>query len=195
VITTIAASGTQPASGATQSSSASSAQAECAERTEKVRKAMADPVLHVLTPAAGQSQPPDTACLVFLKKATIGGPLGEYRTQGEETSVTQLGPGDCFNTKEEDDGWTIYLVSCDEPHHEQVVHWTWSSGNDSAESVDMAALCEEKYGVNWARGKGHVMDGWWSSDDEWNAGFRWVMCTVVQEDGKKLPAGALKPAY
>ncbi|WP_033325061.1 serine/threonine-protein kinase [Streptomyces yerevanensis] len=188
VITTVA-SGTGPASGA------SSEQTQCAERTEKLRKTMPDPVLHVLPPAAGQSQPPDTACLLFLKKATIGGPLGEYRTQGEETSTTQLGPGDCFNTKDEDNGWTPYLASCDEPHHEQAVGWTWSSGNDSSESVDMGALCEEKYGVNWARGKGHAMDGWSSTDDEWNAGFRWVLCTVYQEDGKKLPAGALKPAY
>jgi hypothetical protein len=188
VITTVA-SGTGPASGA------SSEQTQCAERTEKLRKTMPDPVLHVLPPAAGQTQPPDTACLVFLKKATIGGPLGEYRTQGEETSVTQLGPGDCFNTKEEDDGWTFYLVSCDEPHHEQAVGWTWSSGNDSVASVDEQDLCDEKYGVNWARGKGHAMDGWWSTEEEWDAGFRWVLCTVYREDSKKLPAGALKPAY
>lgn len=188
VITTVA-------SGAESASGASSAQTECAERTEKLRKTMPDPVLHVLPPAAGQSQPPDTACLLFLKKATIGGPLGEYRRQGEETSTTQLGPGDCFNTKDEDNGWTPYLASCDEPHHEQAVGWTWSSGNDSSESVDMGDLCEEKYGVNWARGKGHAMDGWSSTDEEWNAGFRWVLCTVYQEDGKKLPAGALKPAY
>ncbi|MGI5199886.1 serine/threonine-protein kinase [Streptomyces sp. CA-288835] len=190
VITTIAAS------GATPSSSASSAQAECAERTEKLRKTMPDPVLHVLTPAAGQNQPPDTACLLFLKKATIGGPLGEYRKLGEEISTTQMGPGDCINTKEDDEGWTTpYLISCDEPHHEQAVGWTWSSGNDSAGSVDMVALCDEKYGVNWARGKGHSMSGWYATDDEWNAGFRWVMCTVDHEDDKKLPAGALKPAY
>ncbi|GAA2635117.1 serine/threonine-protein kinase [Streptomyces vastus] len=194
VITTVA-SGTQPASGATPSSSASSARTECAERTEKLRKTMPDPVLHVLPPAAGQSQPPDTACLVFLKKATLGGPLGEYRTQGEEVYVTQMGPGDCFNTEEEDDIWTFYLVSCDEPHHEQAVGWTWSSGNDSIESADEQDLCEERYGVNWARGKGHEMDGWSSNEDEWDAGFRWVMCTVIQEDGTKLPAGALKPAY
>ncbi|MFC4466597.1 serine/threonine-protein kinase [Streptomyces xiangluensis] len=195
VITTIAASGTGSASGATPSSSASSVQTECAERTEKLRKTMPDPVLRVLPPAAGQSQPPDTACLVFLKKATLGGPLGEYRKQGEEVYATQMGPGDCFNTKEEDDVLSMFLAGCDEPHHEQAVGWTWSSGNDSAESVDMEDLCEEKYGVNWARGKGHAMDGWWSSGDEWNAGFRWVLCTVYQEDGKKLPAGALKSAY
>jgi hypothetical protein len=195
VITTIAAPGTQPTSGATPSSGASSAQTECAERTEKLRKTMAAPVLYVLTPAAGQSRPPDTACLVFLKNATVGGPLGEYRTQGEEVVVTQLGTGDCFNTKEEDDGWTPYLASCDEPHHEQAVGWTWVSGDGSVESVDEQDLCEERYGVNWGRGKGHVMDGWWSSEDEWNAGFRWVLCTVYQEDGKKLPAGALTSAY
>ncbi|MER5220887.1 serine/threonine-protein kinase [Streptomyces flaveus] len=188
VITTVA-SGTESASGA------SSARTECAERTEKLRKTMPDPVLHVLPPAAGQSQPPDTACLVFLKKATLGGPLGEYRKHGEEVSTTQLGPGDCFNTKEEDDGWTFYLVSCDEPHHEQAVGWTWSSGNDSVASVDEQDLCDEKYGVNWARGKGHVMDGWWSTEEEWDAGFRWMLCTVYREDRKKLPAGALKPAY
>lgn len=188
VITTVA-SGTEPASGA------SSAQTQCAERTEKLRKTMPDPILHVLPPAAGQSQPPDTACLVFLKKATLGGPLGEYRMQGEETFVTQLGPGDCFNTKEDDDSWTFYLVSCDEPHHEQAVGWTWSSGNDSVASVDEQDLCDEKYGVNWARDKGHVMDGWWSTEEEWDAGFRWMLCTVYREDRKKLPAGALKPAY
>nr|WP_241266612.1 serine/threonine-protein kinase [Streptomyces scabichelini] len=195
VITTVEASGPQQASRATPRSGASSEQSQCAERTEKLRKTMPDPVLYVLPPAAGQSQPPDTACLLFLKKATLGGPLGEYRKQGEEVYVTQLGPGDCFNTEEEDDVYTLLLASCDEPHHEQAVGWTWSSGSDSAESVDTDELCEEKYGVNWTRGKGHVMDGWWSDDEEWDDGFRWVLCTVYREDGKKLPAGALTSAY
>ncbi|MEJ8672405.1 protein kinase [Streptomyces sp. MS1.AVA.1] len=65
----------------------------------------------------------------------------------------------------------------------------------SSDSVDTGGLCEEKYGVDWARGKAHEMWGWSSTDEEWDAGFRHVMCSVAREDGKKLPAGGLKPAY
>lgn len=39
------------------------------------------------------------------------------------------------------------------------------------------------------------MWGWSSSDEEWDAGFRHVLCSVAREDGGKLPGGALKPAY
>ncbi|WP_328369677.1 serine/threonine protein kinase [Streptomyces sp. NBC_00445] len=184
VITTVAADGTEDV------------RAECTRRTAELRGTMADPVLYVLTPESGQSEPPAAACLLFLKNATIGGPLGHFRKFGDQVYVTQLGPGDCINSKEDDDGSvTDTLVNCDEPHHEQIVGWTWASGDGSADSVDKGDLCQEKYGVNWARGEGHEMWGWYSTDEEWEAGFRHVLCTVAREDGKKLPGGAVKPAY
>ncbi|MGC9541272.1 serine/threonine-protein kinase [Streptomyces sp. UG1] len=185
--------------GAGDVAAASGAQAvrdECARRTAELRKTMADPVLYVLTPEPGQSEPPASACLLFLRHATLGGPIGDFRKFGDEVYITQLGPGDCIDVKEHDDGsYTKTLVSCDDPHDEQLVGWTRASGDSSADSVDTGALCEEKYGVNWARGKGHEMWGWYSSDEEWDAGFREVLCSVGREDGGKLPAGALKSAY
>ncbi|WP_155059677.1 serine/threonine-protein kinase [Streptomyces blattellae] len=184
VITTIATDGTE------------NVRDECTRRTAELRGTMADPVLYVLTPEPGQSDPPAAACLLFLKNATIGGPLGEFRKFGDEAYVTQLGPGDCINSEEDEDGTiTDTLVSCDEPHHEQIVGWAWASGDGSADSVDWGELCYEKYGVNWARGEGHEMLGWYSTDEEWEAGFRYVVCSVAREDDKKLPGGTLKPAY
>ncbi|QOV34015.1 protein kinase [Streptomyces ferrugineus] len=185
--------------GAGDAAGGSGAQAirdECARRTAELRKTMADPVLYVLTPEPGQSEPPAAACVLFLRHATLGGPIGDFRKFGDEVYITQLGPGDCIDVKEHDDGsYTKTLVSCDDPHDEQLVGWTRASGDSSADSVDTGALCEEKYGVNWARGKGHEMWGWYSSDEEWDAGFREVLCSVGREDGGKLPAGALKSAY
>jgi eukaryotic-like serine/threonine-protein kinase len=184
VIATVAASGTEDV------------QAECTRRTAKLRSSMPDPVQYVLTPEVGQSEPPASACLLFLKNATLGGPLGDFRKFGDKVYVTQLGPGDCINSEETDDGTVSdTLVSCDEPHHEQIVGWTWASGDGSADSVDKGDLCQEKYGVNWARVQGREMWGWYSTDEEWEAGFRHVLCGVAREDGKQLPGGALKPAY
>ncbi|MCX5555741.1 serine/threonine-protein kinase [Streptomyces sp. NBC_00038] len=181
---------------AVQASDAQAARSECTRRTAELRKTMADPVLYVLTPETGQSEPPAPACLIFVKDATLGGPLGDFRKFGDEVYNTQLGPGDCIDAEEDADGiYTKTLVSCAKPHDEQMVGWTWASGDGSADSVDTAALCQEKYGVNWARGQGHEMSGWQSNDDEWNAGFRQVLCSVEREDGKKLPGGVLKPAY
>ncbi|WP_411151976.1 protein kinase domain-containing protein [Streptomyces sp. A30] len=190
VIATVAADSTASTSGT------EAVRSECARCTAELRATMAAPALSVLTPETGQSEPPASACLLFLKNATLGGPLGDYRKFGDEVYVTQLGPGDCFDEEEDEDGsYTKTLVSCDEPHHTQVVGWTWASGDGSSDSVDTADLCDEKYGVNWARGKGHEMWAWSSSDEEWEAGFRHVLCTVAREDEKKLPTGALKPAY
>ncbi|AXG52198.1 serine/threonine protein kinase [Streptomyces lincolnensis] len=168
---------------------------ECTRRTAELRASMPDPVLYVLTPETGQGEPPDSACLLFLKNATLGGPIGDFRKFGDEVFITQLGAGDCINSVEDDEGSsTETLVSCDRPHDEQVVGWTWASGEGSSDSVDTGSLCEEKYGVNWARGQGHEMWGWTSSD-EWDDGFRHVMCSVARDDEKKLPGGVLKPAY
>jgi hypothetical protein len=184
VITTVAADGPR------------AVRDECTRRTAKLRATMADPVLYVLTPGTGQSEPPPSACLLFLKNATAGGPLGDFRKFGNEVYVTQLGPGDCVDTrKNEDDTYTKTLVNCGGPHEQQMVGWTRASGDGSADSVDTGDLCDEKYGVNWARGQGHEMWGWYSSDEEWDAGFRWVLCGVSREDGKKLPGGTLKSAY
>ncbi|RPF35058.1 serine/threonine-protein kinase [Streptomyces sp. TLI_185] len=184
VITTVAADGTR------------AARDECTRRTARLRATMADPVLYVLTPGPGQSEPPPSACLLLLRNATAGGPLGDFRKFGNEVYVTQLGPGDCVDTrKDEDDTYTKTLVNCDGPHDQQMVGWTRASGDGSADSVDAGDLCDEKYGVNWARGQGHDMWGWYSSDEEWDAGFRWVLCGVGREDGKKLPGGTLKSAY
>lgn len=190
VIATVAADGAVRASGA------QAVRDECARRTAELRRTMADPVLYVLMPESGQSEPPASACLLFLKNATLGGPLGDFRRFGDQVYVTQQGPGDCVTSEKDEDGAIAdTLVSCDEPHHEQVVGWTWASGDGSADGVDSDELCEEKYGVNWARGQGHEIRGWQSSDEEWDAGFRWVLCSVGREDGKKLPGGALKSAY
>ena len=190
VIATVAADATASASGA------EAVPSQCARRTAGLRGTMADPVLYVLTPESGQSEPPASACMLFLKHATLGGPLGDYRKIGDEVNVTQLGPGDCIDTKkDEDGGYTITLTSCDSPHDEQMVGWTWASGDGSADSVDQADLCDEKYGVSWTRDPGHEMSGWYSTDKEWAAGFRHVLCSVDRKDGKKLAGGALKPAY
>ncbi|MGW6907182.1 protein kinase domain-containing protein [Streptomyces sp. NPDC054940] len=190
VIATVAADDAMRASGA------ESVRDECTRRTADLRKSMADPVLYVLTPEAGQSDPPASACLVFLKHATLGGPLGDFRKFGDEVYITQQGPGDCVTSVEDEGGEiTDTLVSCEKPHHEQVVGWAWASGDGSADSVDTDGLCEEKYGVDLARGQGHEMRGWRSSDEEWEAGFRYVLCSVGREDGGKLPGGTLKSAY
>ncbi|KUL24364.1 serine/threonine-protein kinase [Streptomyces regalis] len=185
----IATVGAGPASGA------AAIRGECTRRTAQLRKTMADPVLYVLTPERGQSEPPASACLLFLNHATLGGPLGDFRKLGDEVYLTQLGPGDCIDVEEDEDGtYTKTLVSCAKPHDEQLVGWTRASGDGSADSVDTGELCQDTYGVNWARGQGHEMWGWYS-DEEWDAGFRQVLCSVAREDGGKLPGGALKSAY
>ncbi|MFF3751346.1 protein kinase [Streptomyces sp. NPDC002018] len=175
---------------------AESVRAECTRRTEEVRATMAAPVLYVLRPEAGQSEPPRSACLLFLENATLGGPLGAYRKVGDEVNVTSLAPGDCFDSeKREGDTYDLTLADCGKPHREQAVGWLWASGDGSTDSVDMGQLCQEKYGLDWARGQGHEMTGWYSTDEEWGNGFRYVLCTVAREDGGELPAGKVKPAY
>ncbi|MGW0708390.1 serine/threonine-protein kinase [Streptomyces sp. NPDC002643] len=196
VITTVESPGAEGESSPA-TSGADTAEGECARRTAELRRTMADPVLYVVTPESGQSEPPGSACVLFLENATVGGPLGAFRTYGEEVTVTQLGPGDCVDAVEDkDDGtYTITLVSCDDPHTDQMVGWVRSLGEDSADGVDMVGLCERKYGVNWVRGKEYEMSGWYSGDEEWDSGFRQVLCGVGRENGGRMPGGAVEPAY
>jgi len=178
-----------------QASGASAAHTRCVAQTEKLRQTMADPVLYTLQPRAGQSDPPDTACLLFLKNATLGGSLGAYRKTGDALTTTQMGVGDCLDAKKNKDGtYDTHLASCDQPHDEQAVAWLWYGGTGSADNANLIEPCQQKYGANWARGPHQEMSSWYSSVD-WDKGFRWSLCTVARSDGKKLPAGALKPAY
>ncbi|MGW6360905.1 protein kinase domain-containing protein [Streptomyces sp. NPDC055092] len=128
------------------------------------------------------------ACLVFSKTVPIfSGNFGTFRKFGEQIDPTNASVGDCYKNTTTGDITFSSLVKCDAPHDDQSVGFvklmpgmTYKKATDNAES-----LCVNKYGSDYVSSTNQIR-GWTSSVDQWNAGFRYVQCTVYRTDGRKL---------
>lgn len=136
-------------------------------------------------------------CLVFGKSIGIVGPVGAFRPIGLELYLADTSVGDCIDTqKEQNNTIPITLADCNVPHQEQVLGFVLPPAGVTYKSVsetDAPKLCTQQYGAY--KNGGHDLNAWTTSDEnEWNQGFRYVMCTLIMADASKLPAGTVKSA-
>ncbi|MGW3726206.1 septum formation family protein, partial [Streptomyces sp. NPDC000851] len=161
----------------------------CEEQSRTVVDALPDADVYAVVPteegftAAGSG----TACLVLGRHAAIGGEVGRFRDAGTDLWVGQMSIGDCWTYKELDDGYEAPLADCDKPHTEQVIgivqapaSMSYAKGSDNA-----TELCENKFESTWAPGAERTVYGWVADEEDWEAGFNKVVCTVSRIDDKK----------
>jgi hypothetical protein len=132
------------------------------------------------------------ACLVFNKSAALMGPVGSFRTYGDEFRMSNSMIGDCFDTEDRGDFFVWVLQSCKRAHEQQVVGFVEAPKGISFEELTGRAygLCSNEFGVKY---KNEEHDLWaWYDDQLWNSGYRYLMCGVIAaEEGEKLPPGSL----
>ncbi|WP_405586746.1 protein kinase domain-containing protein [Streptomyces sp. NBC_01092] len=169
------------------------ARAQGARRCEKQSGAIAT----ALPDAAGYAVVPTqegfaaansgTACLVLGRHAAIGGEVGGFRDDGENLWVGQMGVGDCWIYEEEDDGYNAPLIGCAKPHTDQVIGTVQAPGEMSHKngSDNATKLCRNKFESIWAPGAERAVYGWIADDEDWEAGFNKVVCTVGRVDNAK----------
>ncbi|MEU0391872.1 hypothetical protein ABZ208_03615 [Streptomyces sp. NPDC006208] len=62
--------------------------------------------------------------------------------------------------------------------------------DSGAEALD---LCMKEFAAAYENDR-HNLQAWWGLGDDWRAGFRYVMWTVLRTDGRKLPGGTVQRA-
>ncbi|MBA0049962.1 hypothetical protein E0L36_03320 [Streptomyces sp. AJS327] len=175
------------------------AESECRARTGSLLKKLADPILYTVVPDPRSAHNAEAGCLVLQRNTSVGGPLGKFRTMGDDVFVTQLGEGDCFDTRnseETDDSITYdtYLVPCDRPHSEQVIGPAFAESDAKYDDISPNDLCRNKYRDSWPSSDLYTITGW-INDVDWDNGFRAMTCTLAGKDDTKIPAGKVKPRY
>ncbi|AWW38385.1 serine/threonine-protein kinase [Streptomyces cadmiisoli] len=161
----------------------------CAEQSRAVVDALPDAGSYAVLPtrrgfsAAGGG----TACLVLGRHAAIGGEVGRFRDTGTDLWVGQMSIGDCWTYEEVEDGYKAPLTDCAKPHTEQVIgtvrapaSMTYDKGSDNA-----TKLCENRFESTWAPGAERTVYGWVADEEDWDLGFKEVVCTVSRVDDKK----------
>ncbi|MFF4259528.1 protein kinase [Streptomyces sp. NPDC001663] len=161
----------------------------CASQSKAVVDALPDADGYAVLPtkqgfAAAES---GTACLVLGRHAAIGGEVGRFRDSGTDLWVGQMSVGDCWDYKELDDGYKAPLTDCAKPHTDQVIgtvqapdEMSYKKGTDNA-----TKLCGNKFESTWAPGSQRVVYGWVADENDWDAGFTKVVCTVSRTDNQK----------
>lgn len=155
---------------------------------------MADAQSYALVPSeqGWASNVHNTACLVFNKTASLYGPVGTYRDLGAEYWMSNGSVGDCMDTKTEGDAVSAFLADCGVAHNEEVVGFVKApeSMTFTAASDEALKLCSNKYGSTSEKGPAEELQAWTETEDYWNDGFRYVMCTLYRADGKKIEGSA-----
>ncbi|MFE7778748.1 protein kinase [Streptomyces sp. NPDC057445] len=135
-------------------------------------------------------------CLVSNNTAPIGGPVGRFRAIGDEFLVGNASIGDCFNSKEVPDGYSLLLADCGVPHQEQIVGFVQAPSNMTFKEInagfEAANMCANDFGAAYTNDVRTVQG--WLDESHWDVGFHYVMCTLNMKDGSKLPGGTVQPA-
>jgi hypothetical protein len=161
----------------------------CENQTRTLVAALPDAAGYAVVPtqegftAAGGG----TACLVLGRHAAIGGEVGRFRDAGTDLWVGQMSVGDCWVYEEQEDSYNAPLTDCANPHTDQVIGtvqaptgMTYKKGTDNA-----TKLCGNKFEPTWAPGQERTVYGWVADQDDWDAGFNKIVCTVSRADNKK----------
>ncbi|WP_426569042.1 protein kinase domain-containing protein [Streptomyces canus] len=168
----------------------------CAAQSRAVVAALPDAGGYAVVPTREGFTAADsgTACLVLGRHVAIGGEVGRFRDAGTDLWVGQMSVGDCWIYEDLDDGYKAPLTDCAKPHTDQVIGTVQAADKMSYKNgVDNASkLCANKFESAWAPGSERVVVGWMTDEEDWNAGFTKIVCTVSRVDnGKttgKIPA-------
>lgn len=160
--------------------------AACAERTEEIRGRLADVRSFAVVPteagfeAAGRR----TACLVLGAHGPVYGPLGEHRRPGAAFADTAtMQRRDCLDVRSHRDA---RLVSCAEPHDEQVLGFTRLGADvtlTEARTESDAACARQVPPREYGFDPSVYTAGSWTSEGSWKNGTHFVVCTVRRQNG------------
>ncbi|WP_238431530.1 serine/threonine-protein kinase [Streptomyces cavernae] len=164
------------------------APAQCEERTEEVRRMLADVRGYALLPtedgfeAAGRRTP----CLLLGAHGPVFGPLGEHREPGMAFDDTaNMQKQDCLDRRS---ARSALLVSCEGRHDQRVLNFIRLSPGTSPDQARRTSLdaCERdvppsQYGYD----PNSYESAFWLSG-YWEAGPHFVVCTVKRQDGAAM---------
>ncbi|MFF8176831.1 serine/threonine-protein kinase [Streptomyces chartreusis] len=160
--------------------------AACEERTRELRGRLADvrSLAVVPTEAGFEAAGRRTACLVLGAHGPVYGPLGGHRRPGvafADTATMQR--RDCLDVRSHRDA---RLVSCAEPHDEQVLGFTRLGADVTlaeARTESDTACAREVPPRDYGFDPSVHTAGSWTSDGPWKNGTHFVVCTVRRQNG------------
>lgn len=170
--------------------------AQCEERTQELRDALADVRSYAIVPtretfeAAGRR----TACLVLGAHGPVYGPLGLHRKPGYEfTDTANMQEGDCLAVRS---NRSARLIACYEAHDEEVIGFarlgadvTLTEARNESDEVCARDFPPSDYGFDPA----NYPSGSWTSEGPWKSGTHIVVCTVNKTDDMSLPTTEAPP--
>lgn len=161
----------------------------CTAQTRSVVAALPDAAGYAVVPTQEGFTVADggTACLVLGRPAATGGEVGRLRDMGTDLRVGRMSVGDCWIHEDLDNGHQAPLTDYATPHTDQVIGTVHAPDKNSYKNgVDNASkLCANKFESMWAPGAERVVVGWMTDEDNWNAGFTKIVCTVSRADNGK----------
>ena len=160
--------------------------ATCEERTRELRGRLADvrSLAVVPTEAGFEAAGRRTACVVLGAHGPVYGPLGGHRRPGvafADTATMQR--RDCLDVRSHRDA---RLVSCAEPHDEQVLGFTRLGADVTlaeARTESDTACAREVPPRDYGFDPSVYTAGSWTSDGPWKNGTHFVVCTVRRQNG------------
>jgi hypothetical protein len=161
--------------------------ARCEQLTEEAREKLVDVRAFAVLPtaegfdAAGHR----VACLLLGERRPVYGPIGAYRTVGETVlvDVATLQKQDCLDPVSSN---RIRLVSCHDRHRQKVLgFYEMSPGTtyDAAQDQALAACVRNLPPRQYGHEPGITASGFWISEDGWEKGAHFVVCTVISGSG------------
>ncbi|WP_435212403.1 protein kinase domain-containing protein [Streptomyces sp. bgisy034] len=160
--------------------------AACEERTRELRGRLADvrSLAVVPTEAGFETARRRTACVVLGAHGPVYGPLGGHRRPGvafADTATMQR--RDCLDVRSPRDA---RLVSCAEPHDEQVLGFTRLGADVTlaeARTESDTACAREVPPRDYGFDPSVHTAGSWTSEGPWKNGTHFVVCTVRKQNG------------
>ncbi|MFI0264554.1 septum formation family protein [Streptomyces sp. NPDC017056] len=178
------------------------ADGECAKRAGGLAKSLAYAGTFAVVPTEGgfAAAKGTVACLVAATHSAFYGEIGRFRDSGIDLYLEQMSIGDCFVYKRKKDANEARLVdSCARSHTDQVIGFVEApQGMDLATVNDKVGdMCDDRFAANWSSGGDMKIWGWVLSSDQWNDGFRKVVCTVSAANRKPatqkaVPVGSVQ---
>ncbi|MDX3519220.1 serine/threonine-protein kinase [Streptomyces scabiei] len=161
--------------------------ARCEQLTREARGKLVDVRTFAVLPTADgfDAAGHRVACLLLGERRPVYGPIGAYRTPGETVlvDVATLQKQDCLDPISSN---RIRLVSCHDRHRQKVLGFyeispgtTYDAAQDQALAACVRNLPPRQYGHE----PGITASGFWISEDGWEKGAHFVVCTVISGSG------------
>ncbi len=125
-----------------------------------------------------------TACLVLGANGPVYGPLGGHRREGAAFADTAtMQRRDCLTVRS---GRDARLVSCADPHDEQVLGFTRLGADvtlSEARTESDTACAREVPPRDYGFDPSEYTAGSWTSEGAWKNGTHFAVCTVRKQNG------------